>query len=67
MDYYVILPYLKAAAAGALAAASTDFLAFKKFQTFSEFKDYNWRVAVFRWTQGAVLGVAAAFGLNAVL
>lgn len=67
MDWYLLVPILKAAGAGALAAASTDLLAFRKFQSATEFKDYNWRVAAFRWGQGAVMGVLAYYGLGQVI
>lgn len=46
--------------AGALAAFTTDLLAFKKFQDWHDFTTYSWRVATFRWTQGFVLGMVGA-------
>lgn len=64
MEMVLLIPVLKAALAGALVAASTDFLAFRKFKSLTEFKAYNWRVAAFRWGQGAVVGVLGYFGLG---
>jgi hypothetical protein len=49
--------------AGFVAAFATDYSAFKQFKKWTDFKDYDWGIASFRWVQGAVLGVGTAFGL----
>lgn len=51
------LPILQDAAMGALAAASIDYVAFRKWQTWSEAKEYQWGIASWRWFQGAVVAV----------
>jgi hypothetical protein len=52
------------AANGALVAARIDFLAFKAWKDWSDILAYDWRIATFRWFQGAVIGAAA--GLSGV-
>ena len=60
-------PLMHAALAGAIAAAGTDLLAFRSWQSWHEFATYHWSVATFRWFQGAVTGALAFAGLGAVL
>ena len=60
-------PLMHAAIAGAIAAAGTDLLAFRSWQSWHEFTTYRWSVASFRWFQGAVTGALAFAGLGAVL
>ena len=54
----------QAALAGLLSAALIDFNAFRTWKTFHDVSTYQWRTAVFRWVQGAVVGAVAAAGLN---
>lgn len=50
------------AIAGLVAAAATDFDAFKKFQSFKDLARYDWGLASFRWFKGAILGIVTAAG-----
>ena len=67
MDYYVILPVLKAALSGVLVAASADIKAFRSWKSYEEARTYDWRVAAWSWFQGAVVGVLAYYGVGVVL
>lgn len=59
-------PYFHGALTGWLSAAATDFHAFKAMQTFKDVQEYKWSVALFRWVQGAIVGLIAAAGLSAL-
>lgn len=67
MDYYVILPLLRAALSGVIVAAAVDFAAFRSWKSFQEARTYDWGVAAWRWFQGAVIGVLAYYGVAAAL
>jgi hypothetical protein len=58
--------YVRAALAGALAAAAVDIAAFKSWQSADDALSYNWGVALFRWAQGAVVGLMSAVGVGTV-
>jgi hypothetical protein len=58
-------PYVRGAISGFLAAAVVDFHAFMRWQSFEECATYSWKIAAFRWVQGAVAGAVAAAGLFA--
>lgn len=47
---------------GFLIAAWIDYKAFRSWKSFDEAKKYAWRIAVWRWFQGAVVGAVAALG-----
>ncbi len=47
---------------GALVAAAVDFGAFKKWKSFDDALKYEWGLAIWRWFQGAVVGVAVGAG-----
>lgn len=48
----------------AVAAALIDFAAFRKWQSHDEAMTYRWRLAMWRWAQGFVVGaVLTAFGV----
>jgi len=51
---------------GVLAAAAVDVQAFRAWRSMEEFAAYDWRLAAFRWGQGAVLGVLSALGLGGI-
>lgn len=51
---------------GAIGAARADFHAYTTMRTPDEFRAYNWRVARFRWMQGAILGFVSGLGLGPV-
>lgn len=59
-------PLAKGAASGALAAFTTDLLAFRKWTSFHDAVEYDWSIALFRWCQGAFFGAIAAAGLGAI-
>ena len=44
------------AAAGALAAAHVDYAAFVTWNSAKDALSYDWKVAVWRWFKGAVIG-----------
>jgi hypothetical protein len=60
-------PIVLGALVGALAAARVDYSAFKAWRSFHEFAVYDWRTALFRWVQGAVVGAVTASGFDAWL
>jgi len=60
-------PIVQGAIAGAIAAASVDLSAFRAWKRWNDILSYDWRVATFRWFQGAVLGALGVAGVGAVL
>lgn len=54
----------RGALSGLAAAAAADFAAFRAWKSFDDALNYQWRVALFRWCQGAVVGAATAAGLG---
>lgn len=60
------LPAMKGALVGTGTAALVDYGAFRKWQKWSDLYQYDWRVASFRWAQGAVVGALAGYGLGVV-
>lgn len=60
-------PLVHGALQGALAAATVDLLAFRKWSSWDDAAKYDWSVASWRWLQGAMTGLMAAAGLNAVV
>lgn len=69
--YLASHPVLAKALAGAVAgfggAVLVDYAEFRKWKSFDDALTYNWSVAAFRWVQGAVGGVVAAFGYDALV
>lgn len=51
---------------GLMAAAVVDIGAFRSWKTVDEAIAYDWRTALWRWFQGAVVGMLAAAGLDAI-
>lgn len=51
---------------GAIVAAAVDFGAFRKWKSFNEALDYEWGLAIWRWFQGAVIGLVAGLGLGVI-
>lgn len=57
----------RATLVGIGVAAKGDWAAFQAFKSFDEFTAYNWRVAIWRWTQGAIIGAGMAAGVTEFL
>ncbi len=55
------------AVAGFLAAARVDFAAFKAFKSIDDVYAYDWKIAAFRWAQGAAIGALSGLGFNVVI
>ena len=66
MFEFLAFPLVRAAVAGALAAAAIDFAAFRQWKSFDEITQYDWKLALFRWAQGAVIGAISALGLGSL-
>lgn len=60
-------PIVKGALAGLLGAAAVDFSAFRSWRTLDSALKYDWKVAGWRWLQGAVVGAVGATGYGAVV
>ena len=59
MDFLVYLwhnAYIRGALVGVLVAARVDYVAFKAMQAPAEVLAYDWKIAAWRWFQGAVIG-----------
>lgn len=56
-------PILRGAITGFLVAARIDYLAFKNFQSPTEAKAYDWKIAAWRWFQGAVIGALSTLNV----
>lgn len=52
-------PYVRAAVVGALIAARIDYVAFQSWKDPAQALAYNWKIAAWRWFQGAVIGVVS--------
>ncbi|MCR4300865.1 MAG: hypothetical protein NUV51_04580 [Sulfuricaulis sp.] len=61
---FIASPLTKAAVAGLIASALLDFQAFRAWKSWHDFAVYQWGTALFRWFQGAVIGlVVGGLGL----
>lgn len=60
--------YVMGAVSGVIAAAAVDYGAFRSWKSVQDALAYNWKLAAWRWCQGAVAGVitAAGFGFGEV-
>lgn len=54
---------LAGALGGLLSAARADYEAFKSWKDFNDALGYNWRTALFRWVQGAIIGAVTMAGV----
>lgn len=61
---FIANPYVAGALSGLAAAAVVDFGAFKTWKSFEEAAAYDWTLAAWRWGQGAITGLVAAFGIQ---
>lgn len=52
---------------GLLGAMLIDYGAFKSWKSSQDALSYDWRLAAWRWLQGAVTGAVAGAGLEAAL
>jgi hypothetical protein len=53
-------PYVQLAIAGWVVAARVDYNAFVSFKSLHDAAEYDWKVAGWRWFQGAMMGVLGA-------
>lgn len=59
-------PVARGAMSGVVAAAAVDIAAFRSWRSFDEAAAYEWKLAAWRWFQGAVWGALVAVGLGGV-
>lgn len=59
-------PLVQGALTGLVSAAGVDFAAFRSWKSFDDAHNYDWKLAIWRWFQGAVLGVLSGAGLAAI-
>lgn len=57
-------PVARGAAVGVVTAAAVDIAAFRSWKSFDECRAYDWKVAAWRWFQGAVIGGMTGFGFG---
>lgn len=55
---------LQGAVSGLLAAAAVDVAAFRAWKSFNELLSYDWKLASWRWVQGATLGAIGALTIG---
>jgi hypothetical protein len=55
-------PLVQGALAGWLSAAGADLAAFRSWKSFDDAAHYDWKVAIWRWFQGTLLGVLSGAG-----
>jgi hypothetical protein len=64
MDWTVLQhPLVQGAITGVIGAASADYAAFRSWTDFHDAAAYAWRTALWRWLQGALVGIVGAAGL----
>ena len=56
-------PLVAGALTGVFSAAAVDIAAFRSWKSYEEAITYDWRIAAWRWFQGAVVGALAAAGI----
>lgn len=56
--------YVAGALAGLIAAALVDFNAFRTWKSLDDAMAYDWKLASWRWAQGAVSGALVAAGIG---
>jgi methyl coenzyme M reductase beta subunit len=64
MQALITNKYVAGAIAGLVAAAIIDIQAFRAWQSVQDAIAYDWRLAAWRWLQGAVSGALMAAGLS---
>ena len=63
---FVTSPIVRGALSGFVTAVAIDIAAFRKWQSYTEARAYDWRLAAWRWVQGAVYGGLTAAGVGAL-
>jgi len=56
--------YIAGALAGFIAAALVDFNAFRTWKSVDDAMRYDWKLAGWRWAQGAISGALVAAGIG---
>ncbi len=64
MDSVFLWSILRGALVGVLGAAAADYAAFRSWKSFHDAAVYEWKVAGWRWFQGAVSGAVGSAGLS---
>jgi len=67
MTKFVAHPIVQGAIAGLLTAAAVDIQAFRAWTSYEEARRYNYKLAIFRWAQGAFLGAVTAAGIGGLV
>lgn len=60
-------PYVIGALSGWATAARVDYAAFKSWHSASDAWAYDWKIATWRWLQGAVIGAVGVGGSTSLL
>lgn len=66
MAQWLAHPIVAGAITGTVSAALVDFAAFRSWKSAQDALGYQWKLAAWRWFQGAVSGAVAALGLGTV-
>lgn len=64
MKLWLHTPLVQGALSGLIAAAAGDFVAFRSWKSVHDAVTYQWGTALWRWFQGAVVGLVSAAGLG---
>lgn len=60
LNQFLHEPHIYGMLMGALAAARVDYVSFKNFPSADAALEYNWKIAGWRWFQGALVGLITA-------
>lgn len=63
---FIHVPVVQGALSGFAIAASVDYVAFRKWKRWEDFRAFDWDVATFRWFQGVIVGAATAIGFGLI-
>jgi hypothetical protein len=66
MNEFLSNPVVLGALSGIVVAAQIDYAAFRSWKSVEEAMKYDWKVAAWRWFQGAVGGAIVAAGIGLV-
>lgn len=59
-------PIVQGLLTGFLSAAAGDYAAFTRWKSFDECASYGWKIALWRWFQGAVIGAVSGAGIGSL-